>query len=68
MGRQPRGGRRSGDDRDRRRDAGGGPPRGPLGPGRGLGELYGVWREYWPDAADYETKTDRKFPVALITP
>jgi len=29
--------------------------------------LYGVWREYWPDAADYETKTDRKFPVAVIT-
>ena len=31
-------------------------------------ELYGVWREYWPDAADYETKTNRKFPVAVITP
>lgn len=31
-------------------------------------ELYGVWRKYWPDAADYETKTDRKFPVAVITP
>ena len=31
-------------------------------------ELYGVWREYWPAAADYETKTDRKFPVAVITP
>jgi deazaflavin-dependent oxidoreductase (nitroreductase family) len=30
-------------------------------------QLYGVWREYWPDAADYETKTDRKFPVAVIT-
>ncbi len=30
--------------------------------------LYGVWRAYWPDAADYETKTDRKFPVAVITP
>src|SRR5262245_10458761 len=30
--------------------------------------LYGVWRAYWPDAADYETKTDRKFPVVLITP
>jgi deazaflavin-dependent oxidoreductase (nitroreductase family) len=29
--------------------------------------LYGVWRAYWPDAADYETKTDRKFPVAVIT-
>jgi hypothetical protein len=30
-------------------------------------KLYGAWREYWPDAADYETKTDRKFPVAVIT-
>lgn len=29
--------------------------------------LYGVWRAYWPAAADYETKTDRKFPVAVIT-
>jgi deazaflavin-dependent oxidoreductase (nitroreductase family) len=31
-------------------------------------ELYGIWREYWSAAADYETKTDRKFPVAVITP
>jgi deazaflavin-dependent oxidoreductase (nitroreductase family) len=30
-------------------------------------ELYGVWRTYWPDAAKYEEKTDRKFPVAVIT-
>ncbi|MBM2620431.1 nitroreductase family deazaflavin-dependent oxidoreductase [Actinoplanes sp. LDG1-06] len=30
--------------------------------------LYGVWRAYWPDAADYETKTDRKFPVVVISP
>jgi deazaflavin-dependent oxidoreductase (nitroreductase family) len=29
--------------------------------------LYSVWRAYWPDAAEYEKKTDRKFPVALIT-
>jgi deazaflavin-dependent oxidoreductase (nitroreductase family) len=29
--------------------------------------LYAVWRAYWPDAADYETKTDRKFPVAVLT-
>jgi deazaflavin-dependent oxidoreductase (nitroreductase family) len=29
--------------------------------------LYGVWRAYWPDAATYEKKTDRKFPVAVIT-
>ena len=30
--------------------------------------LYGVWRTYWPDAAEYEKKTDRKFPVGVITP
>jgi deazaflavin-dependent oxidoreductase (nitroreductase family) len=30
--------------------------------------LYGIWREYWPDAAEYETKTDRKFPVAVLRP
>lgn len=30
-------------------------------------QLYGVWREYWPSAAEYEKNTDRKFPVALIT-
>lgn len=30
--------------------------------------LYGIWRTYWPDAADYETKTDRRFPVALLRP
>lgn len=29
--------------------------------------VYGVWRAYWPDAAEYEKKTDRKFPVAVIT-
>lgn len=29
--------------------------------------LYGVWREYWPDAAGYEQNTDRKFPVVVIT-
>jgi deazaflavin-dependent oxidoreductase (nitroreductase family) len=28
--------------------------------------LYGIWREYWPDAAGYETKTDRKFPVVRL--
>jgi deazaflavin-dependent oxidoreductase (nitroreductase family) len=31
-------------------------------------QLYGVWRAYWPDAATYEKQTDRKFPVAVITP
>lgn len=30
--------------------------------------LYGIWRAYWPDAAEYEKKTDRKFPVALLRP
>ncbi|WP_045743850.1 MULTISPECIES: nitroreductase/quinone reductase family protein [Actinoplanes] len=34
----------------------------------GWERLYGVWREYWPAAAEYETKTDRKFPVVVITP
>ena len=29
--------------------------------------LYDIWRNYWPDAAEYEKKTDRKFPVARIT-
>ncbi|MFI7601692.1 nitroreductase/quinone reductase family protein [Actinoplanes sp. NPDC049681] len=29
--------------------------------------LYGIWRDYWPDAAEYEKKTDRKFPVARLT-
>jgi deazaflavin-dependent oxidoreductase (nitroreductase family) len=28
--------------------------------------LYGIWREYWPDAANYEKKTDRKFPVVQL--
>ena len=28
--------------------------------------LYGVWRAYWPDAAEYEKKTDRKFPVIRL--
>ena len=28
--------------------------------------LYGIWREYWPDAATYETKTDRQFPVVRL--
>jgi deazaflavin-dependent oxidoreductase (nitroreductase family) len=28
--------------------------------------LYGIWREYWPDAVEYEKKTDRKFPVARL--
>ena len=28
--------------------------------------LYGIWRAYWPGAADYEKLTDRKFPVARL--
>ena len=30
--------------------------------------LYGIWRAYWPDAVDYEKKTDRKFPVVRLEP
>jgi deazaflavin-dependent oxidoreductase (nitroreductase family) len=30
--------------------------------------LYGVWRTYWPDAAQYETRTDRKFPIIQLDP
>jgi deazaflavin-dependent oxidoreductase (nitroreductase family) len=29
-------------------------------------DSYGVWREYWPDALEYEKKTDRKFPVVRL--
>lgn len=29
-------------------------------------DLYAVWRAYWPAAADYEKKTDRKFPVVRL--
>ena len=28
--------------------------------------LYGIWRTYWPAAADYEKNTDRKFPVVRL--
>jgi deazaflavin-dependent oxidoreductase (nitroreductase family) len=28
--------------------------------------LYGIWRAYWPDAAEYETRTTRKFPVVRL--
>jgi deazaflavin-dependent oxidoreductase (nitroreductase family) len=30
--------------------------------------LYGIWREYWPDAAEYETHTSRKFPIVRLDP
>jgi deazaflavin-dependent oxidoreductase (nitroreductase family) len=29
--------------------------------------LYGIWRAYWPDAAEYEKKTERKFPVVRLS-
>jgi deazaflavin-dependent oxidoreductase (nitroreductase family) len=29
-------------------------------------QTYGIWRAYWPAAAEYETKTDRKFPVVRL--
>lgn len=28
--------------------------------------LYGIWRDYWPEAADYETRTERRFPVVRL--
>jgi deazaflavin-dependent oxidoreductase (nitroreductase family) len=30
--------------------------------------LYGIWSEYWPDSAQYETMTSRKFPVVKLEP
>jgi deazaflavin-dependent oxidoreductase (nitroreductase family) len=30
--------------------------------------LYGVWKAYWPDAAQYETQTSRKFPIVRLDP
>jgi deazaflavin-dependent oxidoreductase (nitroreductase family) len=30
--------------------------------------LYGVWKAYWPDAAQYETRTSRKFPIVRLDP
>jgi deazaflavin-dependent oxidoreductase (nitroreductase family) len=30
--------------------------------------LYGIWREYWPDAAQYETRTSRRFPIIRLQP
>jgi deazaflavin-dependent oxidoreductase (nitroreductase family) len=30
--------------------------------------LYGVWKAYWPDAAQYETRTARKFPIVRLDP
>jgi deazaflavin-dependent oxidoreductase (nitroreductase family) len=30
--------------------------------------LYGIWSTYWPDAKEYETRTDRKFPMVRLDP
>lgn len=30
--------------------------------------LYGIWAEYWPAAKEYETHTDRQFPVIRLVP
>lgn len=30
--------------------------------------VYGIWAEYWPDSAEYEKNTDRKFPVIRLEP
>jgi deazaflavin-dependent oxidoreductase (nitroreductase family) len=30
--------------------------------------LYGIWKAYWPDAAQYETRTSRKFPIVRLDP
>ncbi|MCP2266699.1 nitroreductase/quinone reductase family protein [Promicromonospora thailandica] len=38
------------------------------GPSPEWERLYGIWAEYWPDAKEYETHTDRKFPVVRLEP
>ncbi|MGW3497914.1 nitroreductase/quinone reductase family protein [Streptomyces sp. NPDC001020] len=30
--------------------------------------LYGIWSEYWPASAQYESKTSRKFPMVKLVP
>jgi len=30
--------------------------------------VYGIWAEYWPAAKEYETHTDRKFPIIRLVP
>ena len=32
----------------------------------GWAETYEIWRDYWPDAVEYEKKTDRQFPVVRL--
>lgn len=29
-------------------------------------DTYGIWRDYWPAAREYEKNTDRKFPVVRL--
>ncbi|HEY0496950.1 MAG TPA: nitroreductase/quinone reductase family protein [Kutzneria sp.] len=30
--------------------------------------VYGIWSAYWPDSKEYETHTDRKFPIVRLVP
>ena len=30
--------------------------------------VYGIWSAYWPDSKEYETHTDRKFPIIRLEP
>jgi deazaflavin-dependent oxidoreductase (nitroreductase family) len=30
--------------------------------------VYGIWSAYWPDSKEYETRTDRKFPIIRLEP
>jgi deazaflavin-dependent oxidoreductase (nitroreductase family) len=32
----------------------------------GWAELYEIWRDYWPDAREYEKKTSRQFPLVRL--
>ena len=34
----------------------------------GWQRLYDIWRAYWPAAAHYETRTNRKFPIIQLDP
>jgi deazaflavin-dependent oxidoreductase (nitroreductase family) len=34
--------------------------------GPGWAELYEIWRDYWPQAREYEKKTERRFPVVRL--
>ena len=29
-------------------------------------DQYEIWRDYWPDAREYEKKTERRFPVVRL--